>query len=665
MTRRTVLLSLGIVAVAGVAMVALLYFVNMKGTSPFAGNTDASILDTETLEALPKKSASSASFTRLVSDITPPTNSWISGAVLQEQPMAIYPMPLSFHPFDTGFQMSLPNITSAETVITGGHTPALEARITGANSFQLTRFDKTSAAFTYKNNDSALGRITVTQGSPYVFYRALEDSQLIVTNVTDSSESDGRYTFTKDGATYTVAPHEKASIAKDGGSLRITAPKNSLVTFYATSGSSGEALGAFSGNEITGVEVNNETQSDASLTLFEYKTANNQPTAVSFLPYAPVKNSESLDTTFRSIYGDMKTYQGKTFTVSVPLVKPANELDIKKLSDTERAALKKDLEADSANLSIEPQDTYFAGKQLARLANLLSIAKQLGEDEAAERLQNALKAELTKRLDGSYLYYDDALKGIAAQNAAFGSEDFNDHHFHYGYFIYAAGILGSYDTAFVNEYKNDVNLLVADIASYEQYEAFPIWRTYDPYSGHAWAAGLAPFQDGNNQESSSEALNAWNAVALWADVIGNRTLLSQSTWMLSNEAHTAKVAWRSVDDSPTYLSAYESPVASLSFGGKRTYSTFFSDESNAKLGIQLIPMSPVMELFKEDGDAILTKLAAQDQPGNYNVALGDYLLMYLALYDKAAALEELSQQTNAFIDDGNSRTYLRAWIYCQ
>lgn len=43
----------------------------------------------------------------------------------------------------------------------------------------------------------------------------------------------------------------------------------------------------------------------------------------------------------------------------------------------------------------------------------------------------------------------------------------------------------------------------------------------------------------------------------------------------------------------------------------------------------------------------------------------NYLLMYLALVDKNEALTLLSSQRDEFIDDGNSRTYLRAWIYAQ
>ena len=86
-----------------------------------------------------------------------------------------------------------------------------------------------------------------------------------------------------------------------------------------------------------------------------------------------------------------------------------------------------------------------------------------------------------------------------------------------------------------------VDLAVADIASAQASSAFPQYRNFDPYSGHAWASGSSPFADGNNQESSSEAVNAWNAVALWAKVRGNTELQNQATWMMSTEANRYSV----------------------------------------------------------------------------------------------------------------------------
>lgn len=666
MTRRTLYILIGsllTILLMGIITVALLSRKNADGTSIFS--TDTSILSKDALNELPKKTASTASLIRLADDVTPPTNSWISGLVLQEKPLAVFPMPLSFQALDTGFEIGLPNVTSDAKTITGGHVAGIDATVEGADKFKLNRFDKTSATLMYSNGQEGLGNLTATQGSPYVFYRAENDTTIKVADASGGKISDNSYSFKKGGRNYSIAGQDNTKITADDGGVTIKVPKDSLVTFYALPENTTDVLEAYSGNEITSVEVTHDEIDGKSLTNFNYKTANQKPTVFSNMTYHSADGGEKIKLAFESVYGNMQSRKGNKFTTRVPLIQPSNQLNLDTLTDEEKRLVISELQADSQEIVIEAKDSYFAGKALARTASLLDIAEQLDQADVSKQLQTVLKRDLASRLGKEYFYYDSDLKGVAAQTAAFGSEDFNDHHFHYGYFIYAASILGKYDASFVDEYKDQVNLLVADIASYETYSEFPVERAYDPYSAHSWAAGLSPFQDGNNQESSSEALNAYNGVALWADVIGNEKLKKNSQWMLSNETATASKAWRNVDTSAKYLSNYTSPVASLSFGGKRTYSTFFSDESNTKLGIQLIPMSPVMETFKTDGAAIKQKLAKQDKPNDYNVALGDYLLMYSALSDKKAAVKALDRQTDTFIDDGNTRTYLRAWIYAQ
>lgn len=61
-----------------------------------------------------------------------------------------------------------------------------------------------------------------------------------------------------------------------------------------------------------------------------------------------------------------------------------------------------------------------------------------------------------------------------------------------------------------------VDLLIRDIASTDRSDPlFPYLRCFDKYAGHSWASAEANFADGNNQESSSESLNAWYGLILW------------------------------------------------------------------------------------------------------------------------------------------------------
>ena len=574
-------------------------------------------------------------------------------------------MPLSFLAKDAGFEMGLPTVESTATVITGPHTPGISATLSSATSFSLTRYDKISASLTYRNANTSLGTLTLAEGSPFVFYRAKTDSTFVISGVGTVVDASSAYLrYTKAGHAYAIAGYDKTTISREGSTATVRVPANGLATFYALPDASTDPLHDLAGNELANVSTVSSTENTHSLTTFTYHTANNRPTVFVQMSYSDAPSSQTTSLVqYDSIYGPMQATSGNEFTLSAPLVSASNSLDLTHLSDDEKKQIIASLQKDITSTSITAQDSYFAGKGLARAANLLQLAESLGEADKSAQLIAMLKSAFASRLAPTYFYYDTALHGMAATTAAFGSEDFNDHHFHYGYFLYAASILASYDTSFLTEYRDRINLLAADIASYTGSKDFPLQRNYDAYAQHGWAAGLAPFADGNNQESSSEAINAWNGAALWGKVTKNDALEQSATWMLSNESATAQRAWRipSTTLQASYLKAYTSPVSSLNFGGKRTYGTFFSDEASAKLGIQLIPMVPSMQQFAKDGNEITSTVNHTIAHDNFNVPLGDYILMYQALSDPTKAKNLLTKQTT--IDDGNSKSYLEAWIF--
>ena len=98
---------------------------------------------------------------------------------------------------------------------------------------------------------------------------------------------------------------------------------------------------------------------------------------------------------------------------------------------------------------------------------------------------------------------------------------YNDLHFHYGYHIYAAAVVSKFDPDWGKEYFERVLLLVRNIAnpSYDG-DYFPGFRHKDVYQGHSWASGVVPpYLNGRNQESSSESIAAYEAVALYGAVM--------------------------------------------------------------------------------------------------------------------------------------------------
>ena len=82
------------------------------------------------------------------------------------------------------------------------------------------------------------------------------------------------------------------------------------------------------------------------------------------------------------------------------------------------------------------------------------------------------------------------------------------------------------------------------------------------------------------------------------------------------------------------------------------------------LGILVIPMSPASTYLGGDPDRI-TKNVEEAVNGKYDQKFGDYLLMYAALAgddQRKAALDTARKLDAKWIDDGNSRSYLLAWL---
>lgn len=107
----------------------------------------------------------------------------------------------------------------------------------------------------------------------------------------------------------------------------------------------------------------------------------------------------------------------------------------------------------------------------------------------------------------------------------FGNTLYNDHHFHWGYFIYTAAVIGHLDPSWISANKAYVNMLVRDIANpstRDQY--FPVWRCFDWFHGHSWAHGLFDTLDGKDQESSSEDTMHAYAIKMWGSVSGDKNM---------------------------------------------------------------------------------------------------------------------------------------------
>jgi endo-1,3(4)-beta-glucanase len=194
---------------------------------------------------------------------------------------------------------------------------------------------------------------------------------------------------------------------------------------------------------------------------------------------------------------------------------------------------------------------------------------------------------------------------------------YNDHHFHYGYHIYAAAVVAKYDPSWGKEYFDKVLLYIRDIANpFTEDEYFTQFRQKDWFLGSSWASGIVSAENsphGRNEESSSEAIAAYEAVALFGSVMvdafggdKSRNDNVKAAKLVRNVGQLLTVTevkaanrywhvWQSDTHNRTYPLAYEQPVVGMLYETMASFQTWFSPEAVVSYGIQLLPMTPVAE----------------------------------------------------------------------
>lgn len=614
-----------------------------------------------TADQLPRTTGPYAKPIRTAPGTPPPTNSWVSGAVFNDTPQPVFTGVLAFQPANDGFGAGLPVPHATDKTIFGSYVQDL--RFTGpADRFALSRLDSVSAAFTYYQGSRETGRLTAAEGWPYLTYEALEAQTVTLPVRFDGTGTD--HTATVAGKTYhLVGPGVTASPA---GTRVDLARGASLAVFAEPDGADAATLSAFRAGAapLHGTATSYRTATGKTSTTYSLDTGG-APTVFTSMPHQAFEGA-ALKGSYASVYGPLLLHAGTSFTYQVDERKTATDLDLSRLSAAEGTELSTTVTKDAAAVQFTATDTYYGGKALYRAVTIYRLARQLHLDTQARDLKARILAEMDRWFGSTgcadarekCFTYNTTLAGIVGQRPAYGSDEFNDHHFHYGYFLYAVGAMALEDGTLVNRYRAVADLLALDIASPEATGKFPQRRSFDDYAGHSWASGTSPFADGNNQESSSEAVNAWAGLSLWARASGNQPLTDEAGWMLSLEARTARDYWVYLSPVP----GFTSPLAGLNWGGKRDYATFFDPSPAAILGIQLIPFGPTMDYLIADPARIKALVAQATPPGATDLPLIDYDLMFLGMADRNTALDRARNLPDRNIDNGNSRSYLLASI---
>ena len=421
-------------------------------------------------------------------------------------------------------------------------------------------------------------------------------------------------------------------------------------------------------NFITGTEVKWDKNSDSSITTtFKYMMVpkrtgvgfEDKKTLFALYPHQ-WKNIESgirnaVAPEYTTLRGKLKVYEGESFQTRYEFYGVLPNLTYE-VPEANRFRLENYMTNDN-NFVITTvkgpsgiQDTYYAGKALAKAANLIPIFHQAGKMTERNAMIKQLKDELEawyKGLAGKSFKYDSAWGGIIGDPYDFGTEIYNDHHFHYGYFIYASAILAIYEPEFAltSQYKGIVDLLIRDFANPDRNnQSFPFLRNFDVYAGHSWSNGKGSSDagdDGNDQESISEAMNAWAGIYLWGVMTNNSEWIKLGMYGYTTESRAAEEYYFDPRDE------IYGPLGYSRRGGilydnalkYRVHWEWAGPTAQEKYGIWILPLTPSMlymgyETF--DAKKYYDKMTAETPTSMWK----DIWLRYKSLFNAADALSD-------------------------
>jgi endo-1,3(4)-beta-glucanase len=412
---------------------------------------------------------------------------------------------------------------------------------------------------------------------------------------------------------------------------------------------------------------------DVATLRFVYTSTGSGPLLMNALPHhlARLVLPALVPLEYPTLTGLLRGVEGSTWTMTLPLTtmqwgapRPIHPA----FAPAVQAALSSDTATLPTNVAGDP---YFGGKQLARLARFALIADELQDSATATRVRERLSALEGAWLAGTNanpLRFDTTWGGVVTTssltdpNADFGSGHYNDHQFHWGYHLYAAAVVGRADASFLATHREALLALVRDIANPSATDPhFPRFRAMDFVRGHSWAAGLSEFADGQNQESSSEAINAWYSMHLLGLAMNEPRVSDVGRVLLALELDAARTYYQMPSQSPLFGYPFKAnKVVGILFQTRAFFGTFFAAGPQFVYGIQMLPFTPITESY-------LPRAWVQDAWPDMSAAATaatpewrGFLQMAHGIVDRPAAWTEVNA-LSAF-DDGNSRTNALWWV---
>ncbi len=602
------------------------------------------------------------------------SNQWYSSVYKKTLPTSpLFTWPLAYQLENRGIVFSYPHKKATKDTVFAPFTEDFTLSLAGEalSKVEVTSLGDWDIGLVVQSNFGKQMSFRLTQGVPYTTVHAANLSlHLSIPNGFIVRSKDGEemgkgkmtvsnFSVETRGSSYLFSLSKTTEITITEKEILLSPQSQVFVALLPNREAYGEFL-TIADSEIKNTYADFQINGQSLETTYHFVTGGAVP-LVALLPHQFDQLSATLPVigTYDSLRGPLRLVRAKIFTTKLPKIAPKESFA--PLTAAGQLVVKPALQQDLASLRKTPlpeSKNYFLGTWLGKVASLAQLADSLDMIKEREELLDLLEGRL---VDGfKYYTYDSSQTSFISTKPEFGNEKLNDHHFHYGYFIRAAAVLSRYRPQSMALLKPQIEEMVKDIATLDRQSGkYPFLRHFNAYESHSFADGYGQLADGLNQESSSEAMNAWYGLYLWARITNEKPLEDYSLYLFNQELLGAKYYWFNIAN--VYPPEYEHKIASIVWGGKVDFATWFAKEAEMVYGIELLPLTPASDYLGTLPDFSPYEKDFERSGGKLENSWGDLFLVWKSFYQPVEAKAELSRLKS--YDGSGSKALTLYFIY--
>ncbi|XP_062009856.1 glucan endo-1,3-beta-D-glucosidase 1-like [Rosa rugosa] len=624
-----------------------------------------------------------------------PTNSFFQNFVLNNGDQPEYFHPYHFRSSNSSLSLSYPTRLATSASISQNFTPELTISATQNNQERHVVSSFSDLGVTLDFPSSNL-RFFLVKGSPYLTCNVSNPTALSISTASSITSlfpnaQRNKYTLKLDNS--------QTMLVYSSSPIGLTISNPSLITSDAFTGVIRVALLPPGSQDLEAVldqfsssyPVSGEAVFTGPFTL-EYrwvKEGNGDLLMLAHPLHQQLLSVQDSNATvldylkYRSIDGDLLGIVGNSWVLKTQPI-PVSWHSITGVKDLVQALpeIKAALSGDVQALISTPVSTtasYEYGKLIAKAARLALIGEEVGVKDIpaiTKFLKDAIEPWLSGTFSGNGFLYEGKWGGLVTKNGAvdkgadYGFGVYNDHHFHLGYFLYAISVVAKLDVDWGMKFKDQAYALAGDFMNLNRQpdSSYPRLRNFDLYNLHSWAGGLTVFADGRNQESTSEAVNAYYSAALMGLAYRDTNLTDTASLLAALEIQAAQKWWHVHQGDNIYedVFASQNKITGIVWSNKRDTGLWFAsaESKEIRLGIQVLPISPITEVLFSNAsyvrEVVDWTIPALNREGVTDAWRG-FAYALEGTYNKEEALQKVKNLKG--FDDGNSLSNLLWWIH--